>query len=341
MPDQLIDDVLDDYRRLTKSVIANYLPDKEPRRHLYHPVADYPSREGKMMRPALCIAVARCFGAPAELAAPVAAGIELLHNALLIHDDIEDESEYRRGQPTLHMKYNLPIALNASDMLALISFRPLAGVLPRIGPGLGRAFLSEIDRMAQETAEGQAMELGWRFDNATDLAAKDYLEMVLKKTCWLATIHPCRVGALLGLGHELDAERFVRFGFFMGAAFQIKDDILNIEPVGQNGKELCGDLLEGKRTLMLLDLMQRLDGAQRARLMHFLALPRDERPPDDVAWIRQRMIEEGCLDRARAAAEGLVGAARHEFDLAFGQVPDSRDKAFIRELPSWTLSRTH
>ena len=339
MDKALFDEVLDDYGALTRKMMAGYLPSGKPHRYLYEPVADYPSRGGKMMRPAICIAAARAFGASSDDAVRIATSIELLHNALLIHDDIEDESETRRGHPTLHIKYGLPIALNAGDALALASLRPLADLMPDVGPWLGMALIKEMDRMARESAEGQAIELGWRHDNAVDLTADDYLVMVLKKTAWLATIYPCRTGAMLGLRSEIDAAAFVRFGFFIGAAFQINDDILNIEADDRYGKEICGDLLEGKRTLMLIDLLHRLEGRDRDRLLHALGQPREEQSMDDVAWMRRRIIEDGSLERARAAARGMVGAAMHEFELAFGDRPDSRDKAFLGELAAWTMER--
>ena len=339
MAGSLIDEVLDDYGALTRQAMEAYLPRGKPARYLYDPVAEYPARGGKMMRPSICIACARAFGAAPDDAVRIAVSIELLHNALLIHDDIEDESETRRGEPTLHLKYGIPVALNAGDALALASLRPLVHTMPRIGPWLSMQLVGEMERMARETAEGQAIELGWRKENTIALAPEDYLVMVLKKTCWLATIYPCRVGALLGLRTELSASAFVRFGFFIGAAFQINDDILNIEADDRYGKEICGDLLEGKRTLMLIDLLHRLEGAERDRLVATLATERDAQDMEDIRWMRRRMLEEGCLDRAKAAARGMVGAALHEYELAFGDLPDSRDKRFIRALAPWTLSR--
>lgn len=339
MTSALIDEVLEDYGALTRTLMADYLPEAEPRRFLYEPAADYPNRGGKMMRPAICIAAARTFGATNDAAVRVATSIELLHNALLIHDDIEDESETRRGEPTLHLKYGLPIALNAGDALALASLRPLSDMMPDVGPWLGMALIREMDRMARESAEGQAIELGWRYENTTDLTPDDYLLMVLKKTAWLATIYPCRTGAMLGLRSEIDAAAFVRFGFFIGAAFQINDDILNIEADERYGKEICGDLLEGKRTLMLIDLLHRLEGKERQRLLTALACPRDAQSLEDVAWMRRKIISKGCLERARAAARGMIGAAMHEFRLAFDDCPESRDKAFLGELATWTLDR--
>ena len=174
------------------------MPRGEPHKCLYEPLADYPQRGGKMMRSSLCIATARAFGARIEDALPSAVAIELLHNALLIHDDIQDGSLQRRGRPTLQALHGMPLALNTGDALGLLSLRPLVDNLGRLGSRLSLRILEETERMAWESAEGQAMELGWRRDNASDLTDADYLVMVLKKTCWLATIHPCRVGALIG-----------------------------------------------------------------------------------------------------------------------------------------------
>ena len=126
---------------------------------------------------------------------PSAVSIELLHNALLIHDDIEDGSDERRGTPTLHALHGVPLALNAGDALGLLSLRPLKeNVAPSGICASPMRIFEETERMALQTTEGQALELGWCRDNRTDLGAEDYLTMVLKKTCWLTTIHPLRVG---------------------------------------------------------------------------------------------------------------------------------------------------
>jgi len=135
-------------------------------------------------------------------------------------------------------------------------------------------------------------------------------------------------------------DRFIRFGFFLGAALQSQDDLLNLsgDPT-RYGKELAGDLWEGKRTLMLIHLFRAATDAERARLAEFLALPRRERTPVAVAWVRERMDAYGCIDYARQVAHGLAGAACHECTAAFGALPDSRDKRFIEALAIWVLER--
>jgi len=339
----LVSETLREYGGLARQALSHYLPDGRPRRWLYEPMADYPQRGGKMMRPTLCLATARAFGVSVDQALRPAVAIELLHNALLIHDDIEDESEERRGRPTLHALHGVPLALNAGDALTLASLRPLIDQMREMEPRLAWALLEETERMARESAEGQAMELGWQRDVTLDLTAADYLEMVLKKTCWLATIFPTRVGALIATaarGEEIALDPFIRFGFFLGAAFQIQDDLLNLVADARYGKERNGDLWEGKRTLMLIHLLEHASPEERRRLEELLRRPRRERTAADVAWLRDRMEHRGSIEHARRLAHGLAGAALHEFSLLFGPLPDSRDKRFLEGVATWVFERT-
>lgn len=194
--------------------------------------------------------------------------------------------------------------------------------------------------MARESVEGQAIELKWRRDNRADIRQDDYLRMILKKTCWYTTIYPCRVGALIGTRDSVDLDRFVRFGFFLGAAFQIQDDLLNL--AGDHsayGKELEGDLREGKRTLMLIHMISSCSVAERTRVLGVLAQPRGEKSADDIQWIRGLMSERGSLEHARSVAHALAGAALHEFRCTFAGLPQSRDLRFIEALPYWVIER--
>lgn len=337
----VIPELLREYGDVTRDALADYLPSDQPQqRYLYDLLADYPQRGGKMMRPSICIATARAFGAELEEALHTAVSIELLHNACLIHDDIEDGSEERRGRPTLHKLHGVPLAINAGDTLSLLSLRPLLQNRRRIGPRLATRILEETERMARESAEGQAMELGWRWENATDLDDEDYLVMVLKKTCWLATIYPSRVGALIGSRDNIDLDPFIRFGFFLGAAFQIQDDLLNLVGDESYGKEINGDIQEGKRTIMLIRLLRLAEPGQREKLVRLLKLPRQHRSEEHVLWIRRLMDEYDCIDYARKFAHGLAGAASHEYSLIYENLPDSKDKQFVEGLVTWVFERT-
>lgn len=336
----LVPDVLNEYGDVTRVALCEYLQPREPRRHLYNLVADYPRRGGRMLRPSLCIATARAFGAALEDAVRSAVALELLHNAFLVHDDVEDDSDERRGRPTLHALHGVPVAVNVGDALTLLGLRALIDNRHRLGAHLTLRILEEAERMSRESIEGQAIELGWRRDNAINLGEADYLEMVLKKTCWYTTIFPSRVGALLGRRDDSHLDRFIRFGFFLGAAFQIQDDLLNLAGDRERyGKELNGDIWEGKRTLMLIQLLQAASADERARLAEFLSQPRRVRQAADVTWVRERMETYGCLAYARQAAHGLAGAAQHEFSLLYGHLPESRDKQFVEGVVTWVLTR--
>jgi geranylgeranyl diphosphate synthase type II len=336
----IIPKMLQEYGQVTRDALKAYLPAGTPRRHLYDLLSDYPLRGGKMMRPSLCIATVRAFGGRLDDALKSAAAIELLHNAMLIHDDIEDDSEERRGQPTLHVLHGVPLAINAGDTLTLMSLRPLMENSDRIGPRLSIRILEETQRMALETAEGQAMELGWRQDNATALDENDYLEMSLKKTCWLATIYPSRVGAIIGTCDNIDLDPFIRFGFFLGNAFQIQDDLLNLVADERYGKERNGDLYEGKRTLMLIRLFREATPEDHRRVTEIFSLPRSERTAEQILWVRRLMDHYECVEYARKFAHALAGAALHEFERIYARIPDSRDKQFIRGLVTWVFERT-
>ena len=336
----LVSAMLHEYGDVTRAALREYLPEREPRRYLYDLLNDYPQRGGKMMRPSLCIASARLFGARIEQALCTAVAIELLHNALLIHDDIEDGSERRRGRPTLHLLHGVPLALNAGDTLTLMALRPLLDNRNTVGNELALRIIEETERMARECAEGQSMELGWRHYNATEIGDAEYLEMVLKKTCWLATIFPIRAGALIGSRGAADLEPFLRFGFFLGAAFQIQDDLLNLVGDERYGKERDGDLWEGKRTLMLIRAFHESTPDEREQLCAALCGSREERSLQEVQWMRALIEKYEGAEYARRIAQELAGAALHEFGLLSAGLPDSRDKAFLEQMATWVIERT-
>ena len=336
---RLVREVMDEYGEATRRVIRAYLPDRDRAPYLDGLIADYPRRGGKMMRPTICIANACAFGGRMEDAAPCAASIEILHNGLLVHDDIQDGSELRRGQPTLHKLHGVPLAINAGDALLLLALRPLFDGVRPLTAGLAERILDVTQLMARETAEGQALDLGWRDRMAGEVSEADYLTMVLKKTAWLATIWPAQMGLLIGSRGDADPASVVRFGFFLGAAFQIEDDLRNLEASATYGKELNGDLYEAKRTLMLIHARRMSSSADRQTLDGFLTLTREERTAEHVRWVADLLRRQGSIDYGRTMATAMAGAALHEFAAAYGALPPSRDKSFIAALPTWVFTR--
>ena len=331
---------LANYAGVTREAMSVYLPDTEPRQYLWDLVGEYPRRDGKALRPALCLATAVAFGGELEEALPSAVALELLHNAFLVHDDIQDASRLRRGLPTLHAQYGVPLALNAGDGLAILAGEALRDNRRLLGSRLAARIGDEFDLMARRTLEGQARELGWRREVVLELAPDDYLDLIMHKTCWYTTIHPLRVGALIGTLGRADPDALVRFGFYLGAAFQIRDDLLNL--VGDEakyGKESCGDLYEGKRTLMVIHLLRETRGDDRRAVGRFLAMDRQQRTPGDVAAILELMHRHGSIDFAREFGLGIAGAAGSAFEAAFADVPDSPERRFVHELITWMLER--
>src|SRR4051812_17889683 len=130
MADDTFQAHLSRYRDTTLAGLLSAVPHREPQRHLYGPLSSYLTRTGKGIRPALCLATCRAFGGDAADALASATAIEMLHNAFLVHDDIEDDSDLRRGVPTMHAEHGVPIAVNAGDMLTALSVRILRDNLP-------------------------------------------------------------------------------------------------------------------------------------------------------------------------------------------------------------------
>jgi geranylgeranyl diphosphate synthase type II len=338
---QLVEAYADDVGRLVRRAMLDAIPDGEPHRWLYRVARAYPSRPGKAVRPALCLATSRAFGGSDGDVVGVAVAIELLHNAFLVHDDIVDGSERRRGRPTLVAEYGLGLALNAGDALAVLANQALRRHTGAMADaGLADRVLAEFDAMALRTLEGQATELGWRHDAVDALEPEDYLDLILHKTCWYTTVHPLRVGALIGSGGAADLRPMVRFGFLLGAAFQIQDDLLNLLGTEREyGKEIDGDLYEGKRTLPLIHLLRHARGDDRRTLDRYVGVDRAARTAAMVAEVRGLLDAYGSVAFAEAYAQGIAGAALDAFETAFAPAAEGPDRDFVRALVPYMLER--
>lgn len=335
----VVEATLEHYGRIVDRAMDEVLSRGEPAAYLSELVRDYPSRSAKGIRPALVLAACQAHGGTVRHGLGPAVAIELLHNAFLIHDDIEDGSARRRGQPTLHELHGSPLALNAGDALALMALRPLRdwGVL---GARVSRQVIDELLVMVRQTTEGQALELGWRRNNVVDLTATDYLTLIAKKTCCYTTVTPLRMGALAGSSGTASLTALTNFGFYLGVAFQVRDDLLSL--VGhhsEHGKDALDDIREGKRTLMLLHLLEHASSDDRAWLVAYLASPEAERRPVDVKHVWQLMQRHGSIEFTEQFAAGIELAAKAAFGAAFADVPDSTHLRFIRGLVPYMLSR--
>jgi len=329
------------YREMLADTLAAGIPTWEPQRHLYGLVKDFIDRSGKGLRPALCIATARALGDRTENAFPAAAGLEMLHNAFLVHDDIEDGSDSRRGVATMHRRAGVPIAVNTGDAMNALAMRFFRKSVEGLGPAAALRILDEVDHMLVESLEGQAMELGWVRDNDLTVGSDDYLRLVLKKTAWYSFIHPMRIGALVANGDDQNLGRFDRFGYLLGLAFQITDDVLNlIGDIGRYGKEIDGDLWEGKRTVVLMHALGHANQADRAWIGSFLARPRERRLPREVLRLHQILANGGSIQWAQQSAAAFAEAAAREFhSSAFAGVPASPDLEWLHGCVDFLVQR--
>jgi geranylgeranyl diphosphate synthase type II len=322
--------------RRTREALLDHLADEGLPGEVYEIVADYPLRPGKGLRPALCLACCRAHGGRDEDALGAAVAIELLHNAFLVHDDICDSARIRRGREALHVLHGIPRAVSAGDALAWAALGPLLDRAARVGSPLALELLAEFDHLARRTIEGHALELGWRDRGLDGLDADGYLRLVLGKTCWYSTIHPCRIGALLGSTGWADLDALARFGFFLGGVLQIRDDVENLTDRSEaHGKDFGCDIIEGKPTLMLIHLLRSAPPAARDEALALVGRAGDSSglaPEERIDRVVALMEENGAIDYACAFADGLAGAALTEFGAALGWLPDSRDKSFLRLL---------
>jgi geranylgeranyl diphosphate synthase, type II len=322
------------YGALTRDAMDPYLPDGEPG-GLYTLVRDYPARGGKAIRPALLLATCQAVGGTLRSGLRPAVSLEMLHNAFLIHDDVEDSSLLRRGAPTLHARHGTGLAINAGDALAGLALGPLRQD-PVLGPRIGALLVDELVRVVRQTTEGQAIELGWVRDATTGLTPADYLQMVAKKTSWYTTVAPLRMGALAGSRSTARFAALTRFGLHLGTAFQLRDDLLDIEGDAALGKDLHADLREGKRTLMMIHLLITVTGPDRAWLIDVLRRPGTAESAERLCAL---MVRHGSLEFARTVAAQATATAAAACEEAFAGLPPSEHLDVVRGMITFLADR--
>lgn len=328
-------------KEYVREEIMRIIPDREPKSSLYDRMRDYPSREGKGLRPTLTIATCCAFGGRAEDAIRTAAAIELFHNGFLVHDDVADESTHRRGQATLHEAYGVGIATNTGDAMNLLAIDTVLSNLSTLGLARTLALIHEVIHMCRESLEGQAIELGWIRDVVVPPRDEDYYVMSTKKTGWYTCISPCRLGAICaGVTDPRILDHFNEVFRLVGIAFQIQDDVLNL--IGEEalyGKEPLGDLLEGKRTVMMIHLFRECDEKTRQRLYEIIRLPRVRKTQRDAEEILEAMKRVGSIEYAIQLADTLAHEGVRLFEQNLASIPESEAKAVLRQIANYVTTR--
>lgn len=304
------------------AAIFAQLPGTHPSHDLarfYRLLRDYPERGGKRLRGTVLLLATAAHGAPWRAGLGVAAALELFQNWVLIHDDIEDGSESRRGRPALHKQVGTPVALNVGDALHIYMWRTLLRSDFSSWAQQGR-IVETFEEMISRTAEGQHLDLSWVAEGRFDISETAYLEMVTLKSAYYTTVGPLVLGALCADAEPDPALRAA--GLELGVAFQIRDDVLNLMDDISYGKEFAGDLFEAKRTLVLAHFFAHAAPALQDEVRHLLGKPRAEKTHAEVARVLLYLRGEGSLGYAQKVAEAKAKAGLDALRGALAPLPD-------------------
>ena len=238
------------------------IPDTPP--ELYEPVRYILSIGGKRIRPALVILACDMFDGDVASALIPAVAIEIFHNFTLLHDDIMDRSERRRGSPTVHVKYNENVAILSGDVMSILASR-----LMNQAPGVVLNVVHEVfTKTAMQVCEGQQMDMN--FEEVLSVSEEEYLTMIELKTAVLIAAS-LKIGAILGGSSQRDAEDLYEFGKNLGIAFQLQDDLLDTfgDPAVM-GKNRGTDIVDNKKTFLVIQALEAASPTQKEELMGWL-----------------------------------------------------------------------
>lgn len=331
----LFEDYLNTYADKVGDVINAYIPvgaHPDMDTYLYEPLRIYSENAGKRHRPLITIAACRAVGGDHRRAFSSAAAIEHFHTAALIHDDIADEAELRRGEPCMHLTQGEGLAINAGD-LALSIVNGLVMRDPLLTDSEKVRVAMELVAMAQATVEGQALDIGWARDGRYDISPEDYLCMAEHKTAHYSGAVPLAVGAIVGGGTEEEIEALRQFGLATGLAFQIQDDLLNLVGTEESTKkDFRNDITEGKRTLIVVHALAHSPKADR--LIEILLSK--EKDPAILAEAVDIMQEAGSIEYAREYATRITEDAKtHLVDV----VAPSDARELLLSMADWFIER--
>jgi geranylgeranyl diphosphate synthase type II len=329
-----------------KELVDRHIFDRLPQTHdipeidnLFKMINDYPHRGGKGLRPSILLIFCRAFGGDIDKAINTAAALEIFQNWIVIHDDIEDGSELRRGLPALHVKYGIPLALNAGDALAGKMWEFLHDNRTILGSDMALNVIEQFLQMYSMTTAGQHIELSWVQNKRWDLTTDDYYAMCRRKTSWYTCATPSWTGAMIAGAAEEYKSIIFDFGYDLGVAFQIQDDVLNL--VGNEkvyGKEIAGDLWEGKRTLITIELIAKATESEKEFLKHVFDLPRNEKNADDINTILDMIKKYKCIDNAIDVSRKLAAKAKASF-AGLNNSIDPEQRTIILELIDFMIDR--
>ena len=312
--------------------IADYLQAeqqlKEPK-NLYEPIQYILSLGGKRIRPVLTLMAAEIFDADYRKALPAALAVEVFHNFSLIHDDIMDDAPLRRGNETVHEKWDINTGILSGDAMLILAYRYFERYEPNIFKELAQLF----SKTAIEVCEGQQWDVD--FENRDDVTIPEYLKMIEYKTAVLVAA-AMKMGAIIAETSEENCNLIYDFGLNLGIAFQLQDDFLDAfgDPM-TFGKQVGGDIIENKKTYLYLKAFEFADKMQAEQLAHLFSI----HPNDNTEKIN--MVKE--IFDATGASEATQQTI-HEYTFkAFDTLQkisiDNEKKAILRSFGENLMGR--
>jgi geranylgeranyl diphosphate synthase type I len=321
--------ILDEELKMRAGMISEAIEDLLPVVHpkeLYEAGRHLVDAGGKRLRPSMLLMAAEAVGGDPKVVVPAAVSIELVHNFTLIHDDIMDNAETRRGRPAVHVKWDEAGAILAGDTLYSKAFEILtAADVP--APKNMIASVAMLARTCAAICEGQWLDM--EFERRDQVTESEYLEMIEKKTGVLYGA-AAWMGARLSGAPEKQAEGLERFGRLVGMAFQIQDDVLDLTaPAKVLGKPRGGDLAEGKKTLIMIHAM--------AASKEVEIFGKRNATSQEIEATLDTLRASGSIDYARKKAVSLVSEGKE----ALANLSDSDAKSLLLELADYMISRSY
>lgn len=279
------------YKKLIERALARLVGRQEPR-SVYDPIQYILHAGGKRVRPTLTLLACEAVGGRAEQALDAAVAVEVLHSFTLVHDDIMDNADTRRGRLTIHKKWDHNVAILAGDQMIALAYRSLlSGALPS-----ARDVMRVFTDAFIEVCEGQGLDK--EFETRRDVTVREYMKMIDKKT---AKVMSCAaaIGAIIGGGSDAEVRALRTYGSEIGRAFQLRDDLLDIVADSKLlGKAVGGDLREGKKTYLLLRGIEQTRGREQALLQRVAR--RSGIRAHDIQTIKEIFQRHGIIADAQA-----------------------------------------
>lgn len=278
-------------RKKVEKILVEAFKDRKPD-SLYKPVKYILSTGGKRLRPLLVIFSTKAVGGNFSVVYNASVAVELLHNFTLVHDDIMDNADKRRGMLTLHKKYDDSTAILAGDGLLSVAYEYLL----KDCNGKTKEVISAFTKGLIEVCEGQSLDKD--FETTDNVTIDKYKLMIMKKTAAMFEMC-CTVGALLGGGSPKEIKAVSLFGKNIGIAFQIQDDLLDISGDEKKfGKKVGGDLIEGKKTFLFIKALSKAKGNDKKKLIK--VIKNNGIKPQQVNMYKHLYEKLGVIENAKA-----------------------------------------